>query len=627
MAPPGEALMARPLCLIENCPDGRLVLREEALAVLQRIRQPVVVVAIVGPYRTGKSYLMNRLAGQRKGFSLGSTVQDITKGIWMWCRPHPYWSDRTLVLLDTEGLGDVEKGNTQNDAWIFALAILLSSTLVYNSMSTIDQDALEKLHYVSELTQKIRITSSRDPSQEDEDSSQFIRYFPAFIWAVRDFTLDLQINGRPVSEDSYLENALKLQKGDTEQIRRCNLPRLCIRRFFPSRKCFTFDRPASRKNLRRLEELEEEDLEEEFLESVARFCDHVWETSKHKTVPGGQAVTGAMLAKLAETYVETICSGKVPCLESAVLALAEMENTAAVEEAVAHYGRLMGERLNLPTESVPDLLRVHAECEKEALQVFMAHSFKNDESHFQAKLMETLDDRKEEYCRRNEQESIKRCQALLATLCVELEEKVRRGVYSRPSGHWQFVADLKDVEGRYRQKPKKGVMAEEALKQFLEGKEDVGRAILQSDTALSEKEKQVEEARAREEAAWREQEVQRQRQAERKQKMQDRQRSFEENIKQLKAKMEQQWEQLLEEQKEMAESRLVEQEVLLKEGFQKETEQMREEIRRLREESTKIHEPSWWEKLLGVLLKAVRCILQAITGKDIEAFLKLLRSF
>ena len=36
-------------------------------------------------------------------------MQSHTKGIWMWCVPHPQKPDHTLVLLDTEGLGDVEK--------------------------------------------------------------------------------------------------------------------------------------------------------------------------------------------------------------------------------------------------------------------------------------------------------------------------------------------------------------------------------------------------------------------------------------------------------------------------------------------------------------------------------------
>ncbi|XP_018430217.1 PREDICTED: guanylate-binding protein 1-like, partial [Nanorana parkeri] len=104
--------MDSPICLIENRIErgrAKLVVNPEAVNILSNIHQPVVVVSIVGMYRTGKSYLMNRLAGAQKGFSLGSTIQSQTKGIWMWCVPHPMYKDRVLVLLDTEGLGDVEK--------------------------------------------------------------------------------------------------------------------------------------------------------------------------------------------------------------------------------------------------------------------------------------------------------------------------------------------------------------------------------------------------------------------------------------------------------------------------------------------------------------------------------------
>jgi hypothetical protein len=43
------------------------MVNSEALRILEKISQPLVVVAIVGLCRTGKSYIMDRLAGQNSG--------------------------------------------------------------------------------------------------------------------------------------------------------------------------------------------------------------------------------------------------------------------------------------------------------------------------------------------------------------------------------------------------------------------------------------------------------------------------------------------------------------------------------------------------------------------------------
>lgn len=59
--------MPAPLCLVYNGDSNKLSLNPSALAVLRGITQPMVVVAIAGPYRTGKSFLMNRLAQRRTG--------------------------------------------------------------------------------------------------------------------------------------------------------------------------------------------------------------------------------------------------------------------------------------------------------------------------------------------------------------------------------------------------------------------------------------------------------------------------------------------------------------------------------------------------------------------------------
>uniref|UniRef100_A0A8C6VJY3 GB1/RHD3-type G domain-containing protein n=1 Tax=Naja naja TaxID=35670 RepID=A0A8C6VJY3_NAJNA len=479
-----------PVCLIENGPNG-FHASPEALRLLSDIRQPVVVVSIVGQYRTGKSYLMNRLAGKNSGFSLGSTVQAKTKGIWMWCLPYPDRPNQTLVLLDTEGLSDVEKSGSQTDAWIFALAVLLSSTLVYNSVNSIDQTALDKLHFVVELSEHIKVKASSTPGDMD-DSSEFVGFFPKFMWTVRDFTLQLERDGQPITEDKYLEHALKFKKGNTKEDHIFNLPRKCIRQFFPERKCFVFECPAQRKKLPHLEQMEDSELDPEFVEHVKMFCRYIYWISQEKTLPGGHVVTGNLLAKLVKAYVDTISSGNVPCVENAVLTLAETENRAAVQDAFICYTQLMEQSLELPTETLQELLDVHKICEEQALQMFMARAFKDDECHFQLRLINIVKDKLEEFCSTNELKSSEICSVLLSSLSETLEKNIKDGSYIRAGGHQEFLNELQKVEEQFLERPKKGIMAEKILKEFLQSKENISKTILQSDVSLQEKEKEIE---------------------------------------------------------------------------------------------------------------------------------------
>uniref|UniRef100_A0A8C6GUS2 Guanylate binding protein 7 n=1 Tax=Mus spicilegus TaxID=10103 RepID=A0A8C6GUS2_MUSSI len=547
--------MEAPICLVENW-KNQLTVNLEAIRILEQIAQPLVVVAIVGLYRTGKSYLMNRLAGRNHGFSLGSTVQSETKGIWMWCVPHPTKPTHTLVLLDTEGLGDVEKGDPKNDSWIFALAVLLSSTFVYNSMSTINQQALEQLHFVTELTQLIQAKSS---PREDKvkDSSEFVGFFPDFIWAVRDFALELKLNGRPITEDEYLENALKLIQGDNLKVQQSNMTRECIRYFFPVRKCFVFDRPTSDKRLLlQIENVPENQLERNFQVESEKFCSYIFTNGKTKTLRGGVIVTGNRLGTLVQTYVNAINSGTVPCLENAVTTLAQRENSIAVQKAADHYSEQMVQRVRLPTDTLQELLTVHAACEKEAIVVFMEHSFKDDEQEFQKKLVVTIEERKEEFIRQNEAASIRHCQAELERLSESLRKSISCGAFSVPGGHSLYLEARKKIELGYQQVLRKGVKAKEVLKSFLQSQAIMEDSILQSDKALTDGERAIAAERTKKEVAEKELELLRQRQKEQEQVMEAQERSFRENIAKLQEKMESEKEMLLREQEKMLEHKL-----------------------------------------------------------------------
>ncbi|XP_058394450.1 guanylate-binding protein 6-like [Diceros bicornis minor] len=619
-------IMLVPICLVEN-KNEHLSVNQKAVRILNKISQPVVVVAIIGLYRTGKSYLMNCLAREKTGFPLGSTVQSETKGIWMWCVPHPSKQNHTLVLLDTEGLGDVEKGDSKNDSWIFALAVLLSSTLVYNSISTINNDALEKLHYVTELTELIRAKSSPKPDGV-KGATEFVSFFPDFIWTVRDFTLELKLHGHPITEDEYLENALKLIPDANPKAKNSNTTREYIKHFFPKRKCFVFDRPTHEKELLAcIEDVLENQLDPKFKEQSNNFCSYIFTKARTKTLREGVKVTGNRLGTLVVTYVDTINSGGVPCLENAVTTLAQCENSVAMQKAADHYSEQMAQRIRFPTDTLQELLGVHTACEKEAIAVFMEHSFKDDQQEFQKKLMEIIKNKKEGFLLQNEEASVKYCQAKLDQLSKVLMESILAGTFSVPGGYKLYRKAKERIEWDYQQVPRKGVKANEVLQSFLQSQAAIENSILQADRALTEREKATAVERARKEAAEEEQAWLRQQLWEQQQQMEAQERSLKENLAQLRRKLEWEGENDLREQRRILEHMLMNQEELLNEGFRKKSEEMNAEINRLRNliETTEKDKTPWIARALNTLATEASAIL-SIPAKVVDWGLKGLSS-
>ena len=87
-----------------------------------------------------------------------------------------------------------------------------------------------------------------------------------------------------------------------------------------------------------------------------------------------------------QTYVNAINSGNLPCMESEVLTLAQIKNSVAVQKAIARYDQEMGQKLQLPTETLQELLDLHRASEKEAIEVFRKNSFKDEDQEYQKKL-------------------------------------------------------------------------------------------------------------------------------------------------------------------------------------------------------------------------------------------------
>ena len=241
--------MSAPQPFIQLDPKtGQLRVTDEARASLSKLRGTVAVCAVAGVYRTGKSYILNQLAGRQSGFGVGSSVQACTKGIWMWGAPRNLegstpGAPKHLLLLDTEGLASISQ-TEGHDAKIFCLALLLSSFFVYNSEKAIDSAAIDQLSLVVQLIQKIRV-HAEGAAAESQGAAELASFFPNFLWLLRDFQLEPKDQaGRELTPTQYLEECLRAQPGTSAAVAEQNSTRAAITRLFPQRGCIALPHPT-----------------------------------------------------------------------------------------------------------------------------------------------------------------------------------------------------------------------------------------------------------------------------------------------------------------------------------------------------------------------------------------------
>jgi hypothetical protein len=210
---------AIPLISIVN---KKFVLNKEAIEVLSQDNKPVGIISLVGKYRTGKSFLLNRvllnknLTSKTFGFSVGPTVKPCTKGIWMWSKPmkvnnNHHGEEFNVYFIDTEGLGAYDE-EVNHDSKIFLIAVLISSLFLLNSFSSIDENAINNLSLILNLTKSIKLNKDDDKTNPED----LVKFFPSLLWLLRDFSLKLEdIEGNTITAIKYLENALTLVKGQS----------------------------------------------------------------------------------------------------------------------------------------------------------------------------------------------------------------------------------------------------------------------------------------------------------------------------------------------------------------------------------------------------------------------------
>ena len=412
-------------------------------------------------FRTGKSFLLNRLMNRTDGFPLGATVEAKTKGIWMWVRDFPDDPTKALLLLDTEGLHDPGKASATHDAQIFTLTVLLSSVLVYNIKGTIDASSLDGLHLATELTSHI----STKAGAEEETGEDFSKFFPVLVWAVRDHHLKLSVDGKEITAKDYLENCLTMKKSKRKADMGYNNLRASIRDFFKERHCFVFPLPTSMNNLHNLDKMQLSELDPEFISAGDRFAEFVTHRSPCKMVRG-KALNGGMFVSLAEQYVEAIAAGNIN-IESAYESMIFSENDKSKAAAIEAFKAVMnGLELPLGVASLDD---ANEKAQEAATMLFLrtavdAHKNRNCFEEMTEELTKIF----EAIAEKNLSVSTEVCSNLLEDLYAPIELRLGRGEFTKAGGNQIYKEEVQKVEMEYTDLPKsqKGPSAEEALLLF-----------------------------------------------------------------------------------------------------------------------------------------------------------------
>lgn len=347
MALPEWSEDSKPLQLVEFEGEGfkavgggvRLTINDEARKSLMRAAgdRPAKVVSVVGLYRTGKSLMLNMLAGtqgSKSSFAVGDSVQACTAGIWARVSK-PFGPDGGVcLLLDCEGAGNTQR-DRDHDARLFALAVLLSSFLVFNSRSVINEGAIQALAVAASLAQHVH--------KQHKEKSPGQNMSPAFLWVLRDFTLALEDEaGKPITEQEYLERTLRDpgtggQPGGEAEKRRADLreAREKILDLFPKRDCMCLVRPVDEEEqLQRLSELPMKDFRPKFVAQVETMRQRVLGGCDTLRSPNGKVATIGTFLALVEAHVEAMNTGAVPELGSIWLAVSSQECGRAADEAL-----------------------------------------------------------------------------------------------------------------------------------------------------------------------------------------------------------------------------------------------------------------------------------------------------
>lgn len=315
------------ICPLITVSQEKYKVHEETIEWLCTINKPLCIISCAGKYRTGKSFLLNCLCDNENGFKVGDTVQACTKGIWVYKTPLINDDNKMVIVMDTEGI-DALDADDNHDVRIFTLALLLSSSFIYNSNGPIDESALQTLSLMTKISEFVKISNDCETTIE-----MLSDHMPKFYWILRDFSLQIKNRaGEACSNEEYLEEALS-DSGHTEERGKV---RQTVRNAFTTRKLVTLPRPNGE-----TQNLKFSLSGQKFRTNVNNFKSELLRNIEPLKA-NGNSISGKMFSEMCKHFVSCINEpNSVPVIKDTWTLLADVQARDLADQLLSESEKLI----------------------------------------------------------------------------------------------------------------------------------------------------------------------------------------------------------------------------------------------------------------------------------------------
>ena len=423
----GEFESGKPILIVRQSPVApqKLEIVPNGVDFLRSVNLPITPVVVIGPYRSGKSFLLNQLLGTEcsKGFGVGHQRHAETKGIWMWSVPQIYQS-RAIMYIDTEGFESAGKAAVYDDR-IFAVSALIASLLIYNLPETIRETDIAKLSFAVELAQEF-----------GGNRQAKLFKMPHLLWLIqRDF-----LKGQSVL--SMVNTALQSvpNSNNDASVNKLNYIRASLRNVKTNFSAFGLPQPHLSRT--KLCDLKDRDFDPIYIQQREKLRSLVKALATPKTV-GGLHLNGEAMAAHIGRMIIAVNAGNIPTVDS----ITDTFNRKVLDGCLRTFSARMTQmKMPVNNKIAAGYYRVQ---KKEAFFCYHQKAFgKSEKIHL--KLLNFLEEKCSELHRYLSQENTLKSSELCEKIFFQCQEEVEKTVSMKLPSISRFSAYATKCNASYK---------------------------------------------------------------------------------------------------------------------------------------------------------------------------------